>query len=166
MMDTVLNIGLNNDTVKGMIRLTGDERFVYDAYRRLVQMFGNVVMGVPDEAFEEVITETRKKAGVQTDTELTAEAWKAITEKFKEIFKRRTKLDFPDDPYVQLKLATEAVFKSWNGKRAIDYRNASGISHDLGDRCQHCDNGLWQYGGRQRHRRCHDPQRLLRRKSD
>ncbi|QTA91216.1 pyruvate, phosphate dikinase [Desulfonema magnum] len=132
MMDTVLNIGLNDETVKGMIELTGDERFVYDAYRRLVQMFGNVVMGVPDEAFEEILTEVRKKQGVRTDTELTADAWKSVTEKFKEIFKRRTKLDFPDDPYVQLKLATEAVFKSWNGKRAVDYRNAAGISHDLG----------------------------------
>ncbi len=132
MMDTVLNIGLNDETAQGMIRLTQDERFVYDSYRRLVQMFGSVVMGLPDEIFEEVITHARKKAGVETDAELTAENWKAVTAEFKTIFKRRTKLDFPNDPYVQLMLATEAVFKSWNGKRAVDYRNAAGISHDLG----------------------------------
>ena len=76
MMDTVLNIGLNDETAEGMVKLTGDERFVYDSYRRLVQMFGNVVMGMPDEAFEEVITEARHKAGVETDTELAADDWK------------------------------------------------------------------------------------------
>jgi pyruvate,orthophosphate dikinase len=132
MMDTVLNIGLNDETAKGMIELTSDARFVYDAYRRLVQMFGAVVMGVPDEPFEEVISEYRKKRGVKTDAELTAEDWKAITEEFKKIFKDHTGRDFPVDPFEQLKLATEAVFKSWNGKRAIDYRNAAGIAHDLG----------------------------------
>ncbi|MGD2186781.1 MAG: pyruvate, phosphate dikinase [Desulfobacterales bacterium] len=132
MMDTVLNIGLNDDTAKGMIKLTGDERFVYDLYRRLVQMFGSVVMGMPDEPFEEIITETRAKAGVETDAELTAADWKQVTEEFKKIFKKHTNQNFPTDPYEQLKLATEAVFKSWNGKRAVDYRNAAGISHDLG----------------------------------
>ncbi|MFH1990818.1 MAG: pyruvate, phosphate dikinase [Pseudomonadota bacterium] len=132
MMDTVLNIGLNDKTVKGMIKLTGDERFVYDLYRRLVQMFGKVVMGVSDEAFEHVITDARAKAGVATDTELTAEDWKAVTQKFMAIFKKHTGRDFPTDPYEQMNLATEAVFKSWNGKRAVDYRNAAGISHNLG----------------------------------
>ncbi len=132
MMDTVLNIGLNDETVAGLSRLTGDDRFAYDSYRRLVQMFGNVVMGVPDEIFEEVIEGTREKKGVETDAELTAEDWKAITERFKTLFKIHTKLDFPMDPYIQLMLATEAVFKSWNGKRAADYRNAAGIAHDLG----------------------------------
>jgi len=132
MMDTVLNIGLNDDTAKGMIELTGDERFVYDLYRRLVQMFGSVVMMVPGEAFEEVLTKARAKAGVESDTKLTAEDWKAVTEEFKTIFKRHTGRDFPGDPYEQLNLATEAVFKSWFGKRAVDYRNAAGIAHDLG----------------------------------
>jgi pyruvate,orthophosphate dikinase len=132
MMDTVLNIGLNDETAQGMIALTGDERFVYDSYRRLVQMFGSVVMGAPDEAFEEVITQARRKAGVATDTELTADAWKEVTDKFKSIFKRYANRDFPTDPNEQLILATEAVFKSWNGKRAVDYRNAAGIPHDLG----------------------------------
>ncbi|NIM92510.1 MAG: pyruvate, phosphate dikinase [Anaerolineales bacterium] len=132
MMDTVLNIGLNDETAKGMIELTGDARFVYDSYRRLVQMFGAVVMDVPDEPFEEVITDYREKRGVKTDSELTAEDWEAITEEFKKIVKKETGKDFPTEPYDQLKLATEAVFKSWNGKRAVDYRNAAGISHDLG----------------------------------
>ena len=132
MMDTVLNIGLNDDTVEVMIKLTKDERFVYDLYRRLVQMFGSVVMGIPDEPFEEIISEARAKAGVKSDAELTADDWKDVTKEFKKIFKKRTHKKFPTDPYEQLKLATEAVFKSWNGKRAVDYRNAAGIAHDLG----------------------------------
>jgi pyruvate,orthophosphate dikinase len=132
MMDTVLNIGLNDETVRGLIELTGDERFAYDSYRRLIQMFGSVVMGVPDEPFEEVIARFRKGRGVESDAELTAEDWKEITQKFKEIVKEHTRREFPTDPYEQLRLATEAVFKSWNGKRAVDYRNAAGIPHDLG----------------------------------
>ena len=132
MMDTVLNIGLNDETAQAMIKLTGDERFVYDSYRRLIQMFGSVVMGMNDEIFEDIITDARAKAGVKTDPELNAEQWKDVTEIFKVLFKRYTRLDFPSDPYVQLMLATEAVFKSWNGKRAIDYRNAADIPHDLG----------------------------------
>ncbi len=132
MMDTVLNIGLNDETAKGMTKLTQDERFVYDAYRRLIQMFGSVVMGVSDDVFEEVITETRKKAGAETDADLTADDWKGITDKFKTIYRHKTGHDFPTDPYQQLKMATQAVFKSWNGKRAADYRNAAGIPHDLG----------------------------------
>ncbi|MBF0551313.1 MAG: pyruvate, phosphate dikinase [Deltaproteobacteria bacterium] len=132
MMDTVLNIGLNDETLMGMIEATGDPRFVYDSYRRLIQMFGSVVMGVPDEPFEEVITEYRKSRGVKSDAELIAEDWKAICQRFKEIFRRYTHIDFPTDPYEQLRLSTEAVFKSWNGRRAIDYRNAAKISHTLG----------------------------------
>ena len=132
MMDTVLNIGLNDETAAGLLELFGDERFLYDSYRRLVQMFGSVVMGAPDEAFEEVITEARLKSGVETDTQLTADDWKDVTKKFKAIFRRYANRDFPTDPYDQLNLATEAVFKSWNGKRAVDYRNATGIPHDLG----------------------------------
>jgi len=132
MMDTVLNIGLNDETAQGMVELTGDERFVFDCYRRLVQMFGSVVMGIPDDMFEDVISAARGKAGVASDAELTADAWKAVTKEFKTIFRRHAHRNFPDDPYQQLNLATEAVFKSWNGKRAVDYRNAAGIDHDLG----------------------------------
>lgn len=132
MMDTVLNIGLTDETAQAMIGLTGDERFVYDSYRRLIQMFGAVVMGMADDLFEEVITETRKKAGVENDAQLTADHWKGVIQEFKEIFRHHARLDFPQDPYVQLMLATEAVFKSWNGKRAADYRRAADIPDDLG----------------------------------
>jgi len=132
MMDTVLNIGLNDETVQGLAQLTEDERFAYDAYRRLIQMFGSVVLGIPDEPFEEVLTEYREKRGVETDAELTAGDWKEITQRFKGIVKEYTGRDFPQDPFEQLRLATEAVFKSWYGKRAVDYRNAAGIPHDLG----------------------------------
>jgi len=132
MMDTVLNIGLNDKTAEAMTRLTGDPRFVYDAYRRLIQMFGSVVMGIPDEPFEEVLAAARKKAGVESDTQLSAEDWQSVTETFKQLFRRHTHRAFPQDALEQLFMATEAVFKSWNGKRAVDYRNAAGIAHDLG----------------------------------
>ena len=132
MMDTVLNIGLNETTLKGMVELTGDERFVYDSYRRLVQMFGSVVMGIADDDFEDVLTEARTKAGVESDSDLASENWKDVVKKFKSIYRHKTGHDFPEDPLDQLKMATEAVFKSWNGKRAIDYRNAANIAHDMG----------------------------------
>jgi len=132
MMDTVLNIGLNDEVAVSMVKLTNDERFVYDAYRRLVHMFGSVVLDIDDEAFEEPLDHYKEKKGYKLDTEMTAEDWKALTETYKAVTKEHKGFDFPQDPYVQLKLATEAVFKSWNGKRAIDYRNAAGIAHDLG----------------------------------
>jgi pyruvate, orthophosphate dikinase len=132
MMDTILNIGLNDEVAEGMIARSANPRFVYDLYRRLVQMFGSVVLDVPDEVFEAVISARRKRAGVQTDTELTAADWQQVTGRFKEIVRTYTGAEFPTDPYEQLRLATEAVFKSWNGKRAVDYRNAAGIAHDLG----------------------------------
>jgi pyruvate,orthophosphate dikinase len=127
MMDTVLNIGLNDDVAAGMIELTGDPRFVYDSYRRLIQMFGTVVLGLNDKPFEEVLADARKAAGVATDSELSVEVLLDVIAKFKALAPA-----FPSEPMEQLKLATEAVFKSWNGKRAIDYRNAAGIDHTLG----------------------------------
>ncbi|MCB0200653.1 MAG: pyruvate, phosphate dikinase [Caldilineae bacterium] len=132
MMDTVLNIGLNDETAAGMVELTGDERFVYDSYRRLVQMFGSVVLDIDDEPFEDLITDKRAAKGVKSDTEFDAADWKELTEQFKAIIHEEKGFDFPQDPYEQLRLATEAVFKSWNGKRARDYRNAANIRHDLG----------------------------------
>ncbi|MCC6167091.1 MAG: pyruvate, phosphate dikinase [Caldilineaceae bacterium] len=132
MMDTVLNIGLNDDTAKGMIQHTGDPRFVYDSYRRLVQMFGAVVLGVPDEPFEEIIEEVKQERGVKQDVELSAEEWQHITERFKGLIIAFAGREFPQDPYEQLELATRAVFNSWFGKRAVDYRNATNIRHDLG----------------------------------
>ncbi|MCJ7726481.1 MAG: pyruvate, phosphate dikinase [Acidimicrobiia bacterium] len=127
MMDTVLNIGLNDQVAEGMIALTGDARFVYDSYRRLIQMFGSVVLDLDDEPFEEVLQAARKAAGVESDSDLSVEALLGVIEEFKALAPA-----FPSDPMEQLKLATEAVFKSWNGKRAIDYRNAAGIDHSLG----------------------------------
>ncbi len=132
MMDTVLNIGLNDETAKGMVELTGNPRFVADAYRRLVQMFGSVVLGVEDEAFEEVLNEFKAKKGVKLDTELTAEDLAKLTEEFKAVVKRETGMDFPQDPYKQLEYAIRAVFNSWNSKRAIDYRRREHIPDTLG----------------------------------
>ncbi len=132
MMDTVLNLGLNDVIAEQMVKLTGDERFVFDAYRRLVQMFGSVVMGIADEPFEDYLSQTKRDRGVKSDVELNAEDWKQVTREFKKIFRHETGAEFPQDPYRQLALAVEAVFKSWNGKRAVDYRNAANIPHNLG----------------------------------
>jgi pyruvate,orthophosphate dikinase len=132
MMDTVLNIGLNDDTCQGMIALTSNPRFVYDSYRRLIQMFGSVVMEIPDEPFEEVLSKARRKAGVKTDPDLSADDLQEVIAEFKKIFRRLSNRDFPAEPYEQLRMATAAVFESWNGRRAVDYRNAAGIAHDLG----------------------------------
>ncbi|MBI1854434.1 MAG: pyruvate, phosphate dikinase, partial [Chloroflexi bacterium] len=132
MMDTVLNIGLTDETAAGMVKLTGNPRFVYDSYRRLVEMFGAVVLGIPDESFEEPLKEYKAKKGYELDTEMTADDWKEMVGKFRAVVKKYKGFDFPQDPFKQLELATEAVFKSWNGKRAIDYRNHEHIPHDLG----------------------------------
>ena len=132
MMDTVLNLGLTDMTAAGMVKLTGNARFVYDSYRRLVEMFGSVVLGIPDEAFEHPLKEYKNKKGYKFDTDMTADDWMHIVDEFKAVIRNVQGVDFPQDPYKQLELATEAVFKSWNGKRAIDYRNATGISHALG----------------------------------
>ena len=132
MMDTVLNIGLNDETAKGMIALTGNERFVFDSYRRLVQMFGSVVLGIRDEAFEDVLEAYKHEKGAKQDTDLKAGDLKELVSKFKAVVKKEKGFDFPLDPLEQLKLATEAVFGSWNGKRAVDYRRATNIPDDLG----------------------------------
>ena len=132
MMDTVLNLGMNDATADRLTILTGDPRFVFDAYRRLVQMFGSVVMGIADEPFEDYLTEIKRQRGVKQDVDLTAQDWKQVTSKFKQIYREEVGSDFPQDPFKQLEHAIEAVFKSWNGKRARDYRNAAGIAHDLG----------------------------------
>ena len=132
MMDTVLNIGLNDETAAGIAKLTKDEGFVYDAYRRLVQMFGSVVLDIPDKAFEDLLEEYKERKGVELDTDLDAADWKSLTWQFKSVVRQQMGFNFPQDPIEQLRRATEAVFKSWFGKRAVDYRNAAGISHDLG----------------------------------
>jgi pyruvate,orthophosphate dikinase len=132
MMDTVLNIGLNDEVAEGLARLTGDERFVFDAYRRLLQMYGSVVLGVPGKAFEELLAEQRARRRVWSDAELLIEDLKEVTAGFKRLVKERARRPFPMDPVEQLQLATMAVFRSWNGKRAHEYRKAAGIPHDLG----------------------------------
>ena len=132
MMDTVLDIGLNDKVAEGMIAATGDERFVLDSYRRLLQMFGGVVLGVPDEAFEAVLRSKRRTAGVESDNELTAEDWREVIASFKSVIDTRAGQPFPEEPVEQLKQAVTAVFDSWAGKRAHDYREAAGIAHDLG----------------------------------
>jgi pyruvate,orthophosphate dikinase len=132
MMDTILNIGLNDNVAEGMIARTGDARFVYDLYRRLVQMFGNVVLDVPDRVFEDLLRDRCQRLGLASDTDFGADDWQAVTEQFKEMVRTYTGTEFPSDPYRQLELATRAVFRSWNGKRAIEYRRASNIADDLG----------------------------------
>lgn len=132
MMDTVLNIGLNDDVVKGMIEMTGDAHFVYDSYRRLIQMFGAVVLGVRDEPFEAILERHRTAVGVTSDADLPTDDLRAIGTEFKHIVERFAGRSFPDDPREQLHLAIEAVFRSWNGKRAVDYRDAAKIDHRLG----------------------------------
>jgi pyruvate,orthophosphate dikinase len=132
MMDTILNIGMNDEIAARLAELTDRPRFAYDLYRRLVQMFGGVVMGVPDEVFEAVLTAQRRESQVSSDSDLDAEAWKSVTKRFREIILTYTGRGFPTDPMEQLREATEAVFRSWNGKRAIDYRNAANIPHNLG----------------------------------
>src|SRR4051812_4964590 len=133
MMDTVLNLGLNEETLEGLIKLTGNERFGWDAYRRFIQMFGRIVMDVKAERFDEPL-EARKHAHGKDarDTDLTVDDLKALVAEFKNVVKADTGRDFPTDPYEQLDLAIKAVFASWFGKRANDYRNSQKIAHDLG----------------------------------
>ena len=132
MMDTVLNIGLNDETAEGFVKLTDNERFVYDSYRRLIQMFGSVVLDISDEAFEAVLDAFKAEKGAASDTDLEAADLKELTKKFKAVVKEEKGFDFPQDPVKQLELATKAVFNSWNAKRAIDYRRRANIPDDLG----------------------------------
>jgi pyruvate,orthophosphate dikinase len=132
MMDTILNLGLNDETVEGLKDLTNNERFAYDSYRRFIQMFGNVVMGIPHEEFEEILDKYKKENGLKSDTELTPEMLKNIISDYKALYKKHTGQDFPQDPMEQLFTAIEAVFKSWNNERAIAYRKINKISDDLG----------------------------------
>lgn len=132
MMNTVLNIGLNDEVVEGLTKLTNNPRFAWDSYRRLVEMFGTTVFNLDDEVFEHPMAEYKAKKGYKLDTEMTAEDWKALVATFKDVFKKHVGFDFPQDVYKQLELATKAVFESWSGKRAIAYRKKEGISDDLG----------------------------------
>ena len=131
MMDTVLNLGLNDETVEALAEETGDRRFAYDAYRRLIQMFGKIVMGVKDKKFDQIIEHYMKEIGAENDTEIPPEIWKKIIKEFKELIRRETGREFPQDPVEQLRMAIEAVFKSWNNPRARIYRRMYKISDEL-----------------------------------
>ncbi|HTI29297.1 MAG TPA: pyruvate, phosphate dikinase [Methylomirabilota bacterium] len=132
MMDTVLNLGLNPDTVAGLIALTGNERFGYDAWRRFVAMFGRIVLDIPATAFDEPFDALKERRGVKLDTDLTADDLREAADGYRAIVREATGEDFPTDPYRQLELAVRAVFDSWFGKRAHDYREFNKIPHDLG----------------------------------
>ncbi len=132
MMDTVLNLGLNDQTVQGLIDKTGNARFGWDSYRRFIQMFGDVVMGVEHDQFEEAMQAAKDDKGVKFDTDLDAEDLKKLVEDYKKIIRDDAGKDFPQDPREQLQMSVDAVFGSWNNKRAITYRNLHDIPHDLG----------------------------------
>src|SRR5215203_109016 len=132
MLDTVLNLGLNDQSVEGLAKQTENDRFAWDSYRRFVQMFGGVARGMPGEAFEDAIREAKEERGVTEDTELDADDLKALTAKFKEAYKEQTGEEFPQDPHEQLKLAIRAVFDSWTGDRAVSYRRLNRIPDDWG----------------------------------
>lgn len=132
MMDTVLNLGLNDKTVIGLIQQTNNERFAYDAYRRFVQMFGKVVLGVRGDAFESIIRERKEKLGVKSDIELDTKTLASLVQEFKSLIRKETGQDFPEDPATQLQMAVAAVFRSWNGHRAVVYREANKIPETLG----------------------------------
>ncbi len=131
MMDTILNLGLNDATAKGLVELTKNERFVYDAYRRFLQLFGKIGLGVKDEGFDEIFEEVKKKYHAHVDTELSTEALKEVCERFKDYINKETGRPFPQDPWAQLVIAIEGVFKSWMGKRAVDYRRQFKITPDM-----------------------------------
>lgn len=132
MMDTVLNLGMNDEVAAGMVELFGDERFVYDAYRRLVMMFGDVVMGIERHVFEECFNVVKREEGVKDDTAVSAEGLKKVVELEKAAYKRELGEDFPTDPKAQLMAGVRAVFGSWDNPRATSYRNINKISHTLG----------------------------------
>jgi pyruvate, orthophosphate dikinase len=132
MMDTILNLGINEKTVKGLIENSGDARFAYDSYRRFIQMYSDVVLGVSREKLEEFISEKKAEKGVKLDTELTSEDWKELVHTFKEVVKRNSGKDFPEDPEKQLWGAIGAVFESWDNPRAITYRKLNKIPYDWG----------------------------------
>jgi pyruvate,orthophosphate dikinase len=140
MMDTVLNLGMNDESVEGLAKQTDDDRFAWDSYRRFIQMFGKTVMGLAGELFEEALDEAkikrgkkmRAKAGAVKDTDLTADDLRAVVDEFKKIVKDETRTTFPQDPTQQLRMSIEAVFNSWNNRRAQEYRKREGIDDALG----------------------------------
>ena len=150
MMDTILNLGLNDETVKGFIALTQNDRFVYDAYRRFLQLFGKIGLGIQDDYFDKIFEEIKEKYHAHVDTELNAKALAEVCDRFKELIKQKTGKPFPQDPWAQLVMAVDGVFKSWAGKRAVDYRRQFNITPDMayGTAVNICTYGFWQHGHR------------------
>ena len=132
MMETILNLGLNDETLQGVINLTNNERFAYDSYRRFITMFGSVVLHIEREKFEHILDQIKEKEGVKVDTDVSVAGLKEAAERYKELVKSETGKEFPQDPMTQLQLAIEAVFSSWNIPRAIAYRNHYKIPHNYG----------------------------------
>src|SRR6516164_4686051 len=132
MMDTILNLGLNDKSVESLAKLSTNPRFAADSYRRLIQMFGNVVMDIEKSAFEEVFDAKKKQRKTKLDTDLTAKDLKEVIEEYKKVVKKHAKVDFPQDPHEQLVMARDAVFRSWQNDRAKHYRRINNISDDLG----------------------------------
>ncbi len=132
MMDTILNLGLNDESVEGLAKRTKNERFAYDAYRRFIQMFGKIVLGIDAKKFDDIFEEHKEKVGAKLDTDLKAVNMKKIVEQFKRVLREETGEEFPSDPIQQLERAIQAVFASWNTKRAREYRKFYKIPHDLG----------------------------------
>ncbi|MDA8396639.1 MAG: pyruvate, phosphate dikinase [Actinomycetota bacterium] len=132
MMDTVLNLGLNDQSVDGLAKQTSDERFAYDSYRRFIQMYGRIVLGIKGEAFDHLFEAAKELAGAKSDAEVPTALLRYLVSSFKKIVESKCGKPFPQDPRDQLRGAIEAVFSSWNGERAIAYRQREGISHDLG----------------------------------
>ncbi len=132
MMETILNLGMNDKTVEGMIKLTNNPRFCYDSYRRFLTMFGSVAWDIERQKFEDYLDKIKEEKGYKSDTDLTADDWKSLIEPYKALIKAETGKEFPQDPYIQLQEAIEAVFRSWNIPRAVAYRNHYKIDHNYG----------------------------------
>src|SRR6516164_9496638 len=132
MMDTILNLGLNDKSVEGLARRSNNPRFAYDSYRRLIQMFGSVVLDIPKHAFEEVFDGKKKQKKIKLDTDLDAKAPQEVIAEYKKVVQKHTKKEFPQDPHEQLVMARDAVFRSWQNDRAKHYRRINNISDDLG----------------------------------
>ncbi|MGZ3569238.1 MAG: pyruvate, phosphate dikinase [Thermodesulfobacteriota bacterium] len=131
MMDTILNLGLNDKTLEGLIKITSDGRFAYDSYRRFIQLFGKIALGVEEQEFDQILNKTKEKVGAKEDTDLNADHLKDICKQYLAVIKKKAGTPFPQDPMVQLMLAIEAVFKSWMGKRALAYRKEFNITPEM-----------------------------------
>jgi len=155
MMDTILNLGLNDKTLEGLIKITSDGRFAYDAYRRFIQLFGKIALGVEEKEFDQILNQTKEKTGAKEDTDLDGDHLKDICKQYLGLVKKRTGTPFPEDPMVQLRLAIEAVFRSWMGKRAMDYRKEFNITQRWRTNRRQClHHGVWKYGFRLGDRGC------------